>query len=50
MLMPCIRTICVIWPLVAVDGVNRCVGEHAAAGGTVHDKQDEHTSVIGVPM
>ena len=46
---PIIRTICVIWPLVAVDGVNLCAGAHAAAGGAVHDTQEEHTSVAGVP-
>ena len=47
--MPSARTICVIWPLVAVEGVNRCAGEHAAAGGAVHDTHEEHTSVVGVP-
>ena len=49
LLMPSACTICVIWPLIAVDGVNRCAGEHAAAGGAVHDTQEEHTSVAGVP-
>ena len=46
---PSAFTICVIWPLVTVDGVNRCAGAHAAAGGAVHDMQEEHTSVVGVP-
>jgi hypothetical protein len=43
-------TACVIWPLTAPAGVNRCAGAHAAVGGEVHDRHDEHTSVTGVPM